>query len=34
MSVIEGRQLKPDFEEAAARARVKNSLDTNIFRKT
>jgi len=33
MSVIESRQLKPDFEEAAARARVKNSLDTTIFQK-
>ncbi|CAF1025988.1 unnamed protein product, partial [Didymodactylos carnosus] len=27
------RRLKPDFEEAAARARVKNSLDKTIFEK-
>jgi hypothetical protein len=33
MSVVDSRQLKPDFEEAAARARVKNSLDTTIFQK-
>lgn len=33
MSVIESRQMKPDFEEAAARARVKNSLDTTFFEK-
>jgi hypothetical protein len=33
MSVIESRHLKPDFEEAAARARVKNSLDTTFFQK-
>ncbi|CAF3432687.1 unnamed protein product [Rotaria socialis] len=33
MSVIESRHMKPDFEEAAARARVKNSLDTTFFEK-
>jgi hypothetical protein len=33
MSVVEGRHMKPDFEEAAARARVKNSLDTTFFEK-
>lgn len=33
MSVIENRALNPDFEEAAARARVKNSLDTTFFQK-
>lgn len=33
MSVVESRNLKPDFEEAAARARVKNSLDTTFFEK-
>jgi hypothetical protein len=33
MSVVESRNLKPDFEEAAARARVKNSLDTTFFQK-
>ena len=33
MSVIESRNSKPDFEEAAARARVKNSLDTTFFQK-
>lgn len=32
-SVIEDRSRKPDFEEAAARARVKNSLDTTFFEK-
>jgi hypothetical protein len=33
MSVVESRHMKPDFEEAAARARVKNSLDTTFFEK-
>jgi hypothetical protein len=33
MSVVESRHLKPDFEEAAARARVKNSIDTTFFEK-
>ena len=33
MSVIEGNRMKPDFEEAAARARVKNSLDNAFFEK-
>ena len=33
MSVIENRVMNPDFEEAAARARVKNSLDTTFFEK-
>ncbi|CAF1139259.1 unnamed protein product, partial [Didymodactylos carnosus] len=34
MSLIEdGKRLKPDFEEAAARARVKNSLDKTVFEK-
>jgi hypothetical protein len=33
MSVVESRRMKPDFEEAAARARVKNSLDTTFFQK-
>ena len=33
MSVVEGRAMKSDFEEAAARARVKNSLDTTFFEK-
>jgi len=32
-SVIESRYMNPDFEEAAARARVKNSLDTTFFEK-
>ena len=32
-SVVESRNTKPDFEEAAARARVKNSLDTTFFEK-
>lgn len=32
-SVIESRTMKPDFEEAAARARVKNSIDTTFFEK-
>jgi hypothetical protein len=31
MSVVESHRLKPDFEEAAARARVKNSLDNAFF---
>lgn len=31
LSVIESNRLKPDFEEAAARARVKNSLDNALF---
>lgn len=33
MSVIERGGIKPDFEEAAARARVKNSLDNAFFEK-
>ncbi|UJR38136.1 hypothetical protein I4U23_030815 [Adineta vaga] len=33
MSVIDKSHMKPDFEEAAARARVKNSLDTTFFEK-
>ena len=33
MSTTESRHMKPDFEEAAARARVKNSLDTTFFQK-
>ena len=33
MSVVESNRIIPDFEEAAARARVKNSLDTNFFKK-
>ena len=33
MSVVESHRLIPDFEEAAARARVKNSLDTTFFEK-
>ncbi|CAF4036383.1 unnamed protein product [Rotaria sp. Silwood2] len=33
MSAIEDHHMKPDFEEAAARARVKNSLDTTFFQK-
>jgi hypothetical protein len=33
MSVVESRHMKPDFEEAAARARVKNSIDTTFFQK-
>lgn len=33
MSVVESHRLIPDFEEAAARARVKNSLDTTLFEK-
>ena len=33
VSAIESRHIKPDFEEAAARARVKNSLDTTFFQK-
>ncbi|CAF1377531.1 unnamed protein product [Rotaria sordida] len=33
ISLIEGPHMKPDFEEAAARARVKNSIDTTFFEK-
>ncbi|CAF0985449.1 unnamed protein product [Adineta ricciae] len=33
MSVVDRNYMKPDFEEAAARARVKNSLDTTFFEK-
>lgn len=33
ISVVESGHMKPDFEEAAARARVKNSLDTTFFEK-
>ena len=33
MSVVETHPSKPDFEEAAARARVKNSIDTTFFQK-
>jgi hypothetical protein len=32
-SVVESSHMKVDFEEAAARARVKNSLDTTFFEK-
>ena len=33
VSLLDSHPLKPDFEEAAARARVKNSLDTTFFEK-
>jgi hypothetical protein len=33
MSVVDSHRSKPDFEEAAARARVKNSIDTTFFQK-